>query len=139
MYNLKKGFFVTLTAVILTSVVWRQMQPNRHQQLLRQRQRKLNPLHRQHQHLNRLPHNHLRLNRQHNQPLRQHLLQPKSKPSDSSGQPVTPPAAAETKPAEALAAPQFPYTAEIVGTEVYVRSGPGTAYYQCGKLSAPSG
>lgn len=52
-------------------------------------------------------------------------------------QPATPPVTADTKPDEAPAAPQFPYTAEIIGTEVYVRSGPGTAYYQCGKLSAP--
>jgi uncharacterized protein YgiM (DUF1202 family) len=49
--------------------------------------------------------------------------------------PVVPPAVTETKPAEQ--APQFPYIAEIVGTEVFVRSGPGTAYYHCGKLSAP--
>jgi len=32
---------------------------------------------------------------------------------------------------------QFPYMAEVIGTEVYVRSGPGTAYYHCGKLNAP--
>jgi uncharacterized protein YgiM (DUF1202 family) len=32
----------------------------------------------------------------------------------------------------------FPYVAEITGTDVYVRSGPGTAYYYCGKLSAPA-
>jgi len=29
----------------------------------------------------------------------------------------------------------FPYTAEVIGSDVYVRSGPGTAYYFCGKLS----
>jgi hypothetical protein len=30
----------------------------------------------------------------------------------------------------------FPYTAEIIGNDVYVRSGPGTNFYHCGKLSA---
>jgi uncharacterized protein YgiM (DUF1202 family) len=56
-------------------------------------------------------------------------------PAQSPAPATPPPAATETKPAEQ--APQFPYIAEIVGTEVYVRSGPGTAYYHCGKLSAP--
>ncbi|MBM4102521.1 MAG: SH3 domain-containing protein [Planctomycetes bacterium] len=62
---------------------------------------------------------------------------PAAKPAapEQSPAPSNPPAAPETKPAEQ--APQFPYIAEIVGTEVYVRSGPGTAYYHCGKLSAP--
>jgi hypothetical protein len=32
----------------------------------------------------------------------------------------------------------FPYIAEITGTDVYIRSGAGTAYYFCGKLSAPA-
>jgi outer membrane biosynthesis protein TonB len=31
-------------------------------------------------------------------------------------------------------ATSFPYTAEIIGDDVYVRSGPGTNFYQCGKL-----
>jgi hypothetical protein len=30
----------------------------------------------------------------------------------------------------------FPYTAEITGNDVYVRSGPGTNFYHCGKLIA---
>jgi hypothetical protein len=30
----------------------------------------------------------------------------------------------------------FPYTAEITGDDVYVRSGPGTNFYHCGKLNA---
>ena len=30
--------------------------------------------------------------------------------------------------------PSFPYVAEITGDNVYVRSGPGTNYYACGKL-----
>jgi len=30
----------------------------------------------------------------------------------------------------------FPYTAEITGNDVYVRSGPGTNFYHCGKLNA---
>ncbi|MGB2864344.1 MAG: hypothetical protein WBC05_13520 [Sedimentisphaerales bacterium] len=29
----------------------------------------------------------------------------------------------------------FPYTAEITGDDVYVRSGPGTNFYHCGKLN----
>jgi hypothetical protein len=29
----------------------------------------------------------------------------------------------------------FPYTAEITGDDVYVRSGPGTNFYRCGKLN----
>jgi uncharacterized protein YgiM (DUF1202 family) len=51
--------------------------------------------------------------------------------------PETPAAAPEAKPVEPIAAPQFPYIAEVIGTEVYVRSGAGTAYYHCGKLNAP--
>jgi uncharacterized protein YgiM (DUF1202 family) len=39
--------------------------------------------------------------------------------------------AAESNPA---AQPDFPYFAEIMGDNVYVRSGPGTNYYRCGKL-----
>ena len=34
-------------------------------------------------------------------------------------------------------APKIPYIAEVVGTSVYVRSGPGTAYYFCSKLASP--
>jgi uncharacterized protein YgiM (DUF1202 family) len=34
----------------------------------------------------------------------------------------------------AVALPAFPYAAEIVSDNVYVRSGPGTNYYRCGKL-----
>ncbi len=49
----------------------------------------------------------------------------------------SPTPAPEAKAVETAAAPQFPYVAEIVGTEVYVRSGAGTAYYHCGKLNAP--
>jgi uncharacterized protein YgiM (DUF1202 family) len=33
-------------------------------------------------------------------------------------------------------ATSFPYTAEITGDDVYVRSGPGTNFYRCGKLNA---
>jgi hypothetical protein len=29
----------------------------------------------------------------------------------------------------------FPYTAEITGNDIYVRSGPGTNFYHCGKLN----
>jgi uncharacterized protein YgiM (DUF1202 family) len=31
----------------------------------------------------------------------------------------------------------FPYMAEVGGMDVYIRSGPGTNYYRCGKLNAP--
>lgn len=33
--------------------------------------------------------------------------------------------------------PATPYVAEIIGTDIYVRSGPGTAYYFCSKLNEP--
>jgi uncharacterized protein YgiM (DUF1202 family) len=44
-------------------------------------------------------------------------------------------APADTAKSEAIS---FPYVAEITGTDVYIRSGPGTAYYYCGKLTAPA-
>lgn len=31
---------------------------------------------------------------------------------------------------------QYPFIAEVTGNDVYIRSGKGTAYYQCGKLNA---
>jgi len=34
----------------------------------------------------------------------------------------------------AVSKPAFPYIAEITGDDVYIRSGPGTNYYNCGKL-----
>lgn len=33
--------------------------------------------------------------------------------------------------------PAVPYIAEVVGTDVYMRSGAGTAHYYCGKINAP--
>ncbi|MHC4325503.1 MAG: hypothetical protein ACYSUX_14655 [Planctomycetota bacterium] len=36
-------------------------------------------------------------------------------------------------------APSFPYTAEITGNDVYIRSGPGTNYYHCGNLKLNTG
>jgi len=36
------------------------------------------------------------------------------------------------------AGPATPYVAEIIGADVYVRSGPGTAYYFCSKLNEPA-
>jgi uncharacterized protein YgiM (DUF1202 family) len=42
------------------------------------------------------------------------------------------PAAAEVNEA------QFPYIGEITGADLNVRSGPGTNYYSCGKISAPA-
>ncbi len=35
----------------------------------------------------------------------------------------------------AVSMPSFPYVAEITGDDVYIRSGPGTNYYRCGKLN----
>jgi len=46
---------------------------------------------------------------------------------------ATLPATAE-KPVE-VTVPSFPYVAEITGHEVYIRSGPGRNYYQCGRLN----
>lgn len=36
-----------------------------------------------------------------------------------------------------VAAVVFPYVAKITGNDVYVRSGPGSNYYRCGKLNKP--
>ena len=41
----------------------------------------------------------------------------------------------ESADANAAGLPAFPYTAEITGDNVYVRSGPGTNYYVCGQLN----
>lgn len=49
-----------------------------------------------------------------------------------AAQPVGVAPAAE---ANALNLPAFPFLAEITGDDVYVRSGPGTQYYSCGKVS----
>lgn len=43
-------------------------------------------------------------------------------------------AAENPQPAQSV---EFPYIAEVTGTDVYVRSGPGTAYYFCDKINAP--
>jgi uncharacterized protein YgiM (DUF1202 family) len=43
-------------------------------------------------------------------------------------------AAAPAAEANALNLPAFPFMAEITGDDVYVRSGPGTQYYNCGKV-----
>ena len=37
--------------------------------------------------------------------------------------------------ANAVSAPSFPYTAEIIADNIYIRSGPGTYYYYCGRLN----
>ncbi|MHC4120003.1 MAG: SH3 domain-containing protein [Planctomycetota bacterium] len=47
--------------------------------------------------------------------------------STPAGRSVTPPGKPET--------PAFPYYAEIIGDNVYFRSGPGTNFYECGKLN----
>jgi uncharacterized protein YgiM (DUF1202 family) len=146
MCTLKKGLFVTLIAVILTSVVWAadeakpapektapaatENKPAAAAQPATPQQPPAKPV-----------------DAPPAQPATPAAPASEAKPSATATPPqpapaATPPAAAEAKPAEAKpaetpAAPQFPYVAEIIGTEVYVRSGPGTAYYQCGKLSAP--
>jgi uncharacterized protein YgiM (DUF1202 family) len=120
MMNLKKGFFVTLVAVILTSAVWAADEakpaPETTAPAAAESQPAAQP-----------------------QPAAPPAAPAEVKAPESTppAQPATPAAGAEAKPVETPATPQFPYTAEIIGTEVYVRSGPGTAYYQCGKLSAP--
>jgi len=43
--------------------------------------------------------------------------------------------AASTDDVNTVNIPSFPYVAEITGDNVYVRSGPGTNYYSCGKLN----
>jgi len=42
---------------------------------------------------------------------------------------------AETAEAKEVA---FPFVGELTGADVNIRSGAGTAYYRCGKLSAPN-
>jgi len=59
-------------------------------------------------------------------------------------EPATEPAAQAPTPAQApadnlvekLAQMEFPQIAEVTGTDVNIRSGPGTSYYRCGKLNA---
>lgn len=67
--------------------------------------------------------------------------QPTPAPAQPTPAPAQPaPAQPVVEAAPAVAQPavvQFPYMAEVIGTEVYVRSGPGTAYYHCGKLNTP--
>ncbi|MBN2019963.1 MAG: SH3 domain-containing protein [Sedimentisphaerales bacterium] len=57
--------------------------------------------------------------------------------SAAFGEPAKPfpesPAAAE---ANAANLPEMPFMAEITSGDVYIRSGPGTNYYDCGKLNA---
>jgi len=48
-----------------------------------------------------------------------------------------PPASSTPAAATVTQSYKIPYIAEVTGTDVYVRSGPGTAYYHCGKVSAP--
>ena len=49
---------------------------------------------------------------------------------------VTSPEQSASAGAAEETAPSFPYIAEITGDNVNIRSGPGTNYYQCGKLEA---
>ncbi len=44
----------------------------------------------------------------------------------------------EPAPAAEVNEAQFPYIGEITGADLNVRSGPGTNYYSCGKISAPA-
>jgi uncharacterized protein YgiM (DUF1202 family) len=48
------------------------------------------------------------------------------------------PAIRTTTRAATPAKPEMPYVAEVIGTDVYVRSGPSTAYYFCSKLNEPT-
>jgi uncharacterized protein YgiM (DUF1202 family) len=139
MVTLKKGFFVTLIAVFLASVIWAAEESKPAPET--------NPL----AAAEKAPETPVP-----QQPPAQPAAPAPAAPAAEAkpvtpapaapapeAQPVTPPAA-QPQPAspavteEAKAAkPQFPYVAEIIGTEVFVRSGPGTAYYHCGKLNAP--
>lgn len=47
----------------------------------------------------------------------------------------TPAAAEPAKSPEEVKTPTFPHMAEITGDNVYYRSGPGTNFYECGRLS----
>ena len=47
---------------------------------------------------------------------------------------TAPASVAPAAEANALNLPAFPFLAEITGDDVYVRSGPGTQYYNCGKV-----
>jgi hypothetical protein len=60
--------------------------------------------------------------------------------SASGQQPAPAPAPAAAQPAAqpALPEPERPYIAEIIGTDIYVRSGPGLSYYFTTKLSSPA-
>ena len=49
--------------------------------------------------------------------------------------PKTTAAGETTKSPDKIAAQTFPFTAEITGDNVYFRSGPGTNFYECGKLN----
>ena len=42
---------------------------------------------------------------------------------------------ASASDANAVSVPSFPYVAEITGSDVFIRSGPGTNFYGCGKLN----
>lgn len=55
--------------------------------------------------------------------------------SAAAGAVETPPASAGSV-IEKLAEMEFPQLAEVTGTDVNIRSGPGTSYYRCGKLNA---
>jgi hypothetical protein len=44
------------------------------------------------------------------------------------------PSAVASGSSQAVDTSSFPYTAEITGDDVYIRSGPGTNFYHCGKL-----
>jgi len=47
--------------------------------------------------------------------------------------PTQPPITADFNTAKAV--PDFPYIASVMGSNVHIRSGPGTNFYQCGKLN----
>ena len=47
---------------------------------------------------------------------------------------VQPAATSPTEPAQPTPAVAGPFVGEITGNDVFIRSGPGTNFYQCGKL-----
>jgi len=52
--------------------------------------------------------------------------------------PAIPERPASIENVNAVNIPSFPYVAEMTGDNVYIRSGPGTNYYECGRLNKAS-
>jgi hypothetical protein len=56
-------------------------------------------------------------------------------PTSGGQTPAVPEGPVSTEDVNAVNVPSFPYTAEITGDNVYIRSGPGTNYYDCGRIN----